>query len=522
MTTVSTPIQAFQPHPGIWVEQCADRVGRATVLFINMPLREHARPNTIPLGPALMAARLRDYGASCSIFDLNAHRPLLTPGQVETALVDHLNQHGEPHVVGLSGLITTLYWQITTAHIVRKLLPDVFLVSGGGLATDLPDQLFEWIPELDAVATGEGDDVVFKIVSDAVELDELGRPFGDEGAQRRLPPYFGCYRGQRPRDLDSLPMPAWDLCRLDVYLPAPIWGVDADNSSATPFTMRRSVNGVSSRGCPFACKYCDRTATGGRTYGVRSAENLLIEAQTLMQRYDVDFIGWVDDNAMVRPDRLARMAEVFAPLKDQGLRWGTHGRLDEAADLAIRNRRGGYDRSRPPRVKHMADAGCVYVGFGPESADAETLRRMDKGGQTLAGNTIRIGGFDVPESMVVGLQNCRDYGVHANCTWIMGYPGETLRALKATVRFILWMQEEGYNPPGTCNRSMFVATAYPGTEMFNDPIVVGKIREAFGGDLKRYVLELDDATKLITGDVPLNYSAMDLSLIHISEPTRPY
>ena len=37
------------------------------VVFMNMPLRENAKPNTPPQGPALMAARLRQYGADPSI-----------------------------------------------------------------------------------------------------------------------------------------------------------------------------------------------------------------------------------------------------------------------------------------------------------------------------------------------------------------------------------------------------------------------------------------------------------------------
>ena len=44
------------------------------ILFINMPLRESARPNTPPQGPGLLAARLRRYGAEPTIVDINAYR----------------------------------------------------------------------------------------------------------------------------------------------------------------------------------------------------------------------------------------------------------------------------------------------------------------------------------------------------------------------------------------------------------------------------------------------------------------
>ena len=46
------------------------------LLFINMPLRESARPNTTPEGPLLLATRLRQqYGVEkTSIIDLNGYR----------------------------------------------------------------------------------------------------------------------------------------------------------------------------------------------------------------------------------------------------------------------------------------------------------------------------------------------------------------------------------------------------------------------------------------------------------------
>ncbi|MBS3161923.1 hypothetical protein J4476_04495 [Candidatus Woesearchaeota archaeon] len=45
------------------------------VVFINMPLRESARPNTTPEGPLLLATNLRkNYSVNASIIDLNAYR----------------------------------------------------------------------------------------------------------------------------------------------------------------------------------------------------------------------------------------------------------------------------------------------------------------------------------------------------------------------------------------------------------------------------------------------------------------
>ena len=179
----------------------------------------------------------------------------------------------------------------------------------------------------------------------------------------------------------------------------------------------------------------------------------------------------------------------------------------------------------------MADSGCIYIGFGAESASPAVLDKMGKGGFMLAGGTVSINGFEFPRTMVEGIRNTWNAGIHANCTWIMGYPGETLDDLKTSVGFIAWQQEEITRglTPGTAkfeqmkesvNTRMFTATAYPGTDMFKHPMVREKLAQIF--DIKfdemgkpiadeafrTYVLELNDATKLLTGSdgEPLNFS----------------
>src|SRR3989344_6506837 len=95
----------------------------------------------------------------------------------------------------------------------------------------------------------------------------------------------------------------------------------------------------------------------------------------------------------------------------------------------------------------MAAAGCVYIGFGAESASARVLERMNKGGFILRPRGAKSdlltpwNGFNFPTTMVEGYTRCRRVGIHGNCTWIMGYPGEELADLKTSVAFMLWQKE---------------------------------------------------------------------------------
>ena len=549
-------------HPADVIKDISPRdLAGAKVVFINMPLRETAVPNTTPEGPLLLATTLRQaYDVCASVLDLNAYRIQdeqarardlpngrhLTEAEVRALIEKHFRVHGEPDVVALSGMITTLRWQTRVVAMVREIAPSAFLVSGGGLATELKTGLFNYIPDLDAVAHSEGDDVVVKIVYDGLQIRRAG--FESAIASGKLEPYFLgelhgrprlMYAGDRPRDLDRLPPADLELLRedvngfgvLDSYLGNAVWGAGANNSSAAPFTMARSTTSVSSRGCPYGCKYCYRGAQGERRWGIRSAEHLAAELAHHKETYDIDFKGFPDDNFAVTVDRIARLVPLLGPM---GIPWGTHTRLDEAAGLKPKvTSPGEFIYESPLRIKLMAQAGCVYIGFGPESASRKVLEALGKGGHTLQNGFVDAavdgGWHKFPRSMVDGIRNCQEVGIHANCTWIMGSPTETLDDLKETVTFIRW-QEEFYArygiPSDAVNKMMFTLTWYPGTEIIRYPQVRDQMTRVFGitfdpvtyepicdENFRQYCLELDDATKILhdtrTGE-PLNFSDIPL------------
>lgn len=531
-------------HPSDRVQALHTNVLRGMhVCFINMPLRESARPNTPPQGPGLMAARLRHYGAKPTIIDLNAYRVQdefsearglqngrhLNHKEAERLIRAHFEKHGEPDMIGLSGKITTLKWQQWTASFCRKVVPDAFLISGGGLATEFKQGFFNWVPELDAIGHSEGDDIILLCA------DEVKRAGKKPERMTRAPEYIGeiggkhrfVYAGDRPHDLDVLPFAAWDLLHEDAfgnpllewYIETPVWGMAANNSSAANFVTKRSLTTVSSRGCPHACAFCYRGAQGERNWGIRSPRNLRDEAEWLIKTYGVDFIGFPDDNFAVDRRRCQALPAAFEGLE---FRWGTHTRLDECT---------------MDRLESMAESGCIYIGVGAESAAKATLYRMKKGGHIIRKGGVermtRVGEYEFPAMMMEGIRNCREVGIHTNATWMMAYPGETLHDLKTSIAFIKW-QEGLYTQgltPGTdayalahssVNRRMFTATAYPGTDMFKDPEVRVLLQKHFGlsfdrsGDpvcdaaMEWYVQELDDATKVLhsKGGAPLNFSAM--------------
>ncbi len=554
-----------QTHPADIIKDITSKdLQGMNVLFINMPLRETAVPNVTPQGPLLLVTNLRqNYGVYATIIDLNGYRIQderaqlrnlpngrhLTFAEALELIKKHIRFHGMPDLVGLSGKITTLRWQENVARMIRDLLPDVFLVSGNGLATELKTGLFKYIPELDGVAHSEGDDVIIKIVHDARLIKNVGMASAIRSG--KLAPYYlgelggrhrFLYAGNRPKDLNAIPFADLDLLAEDVnlgkglleyYIGNAIWGTSANNSSATAFSMQRSTTFVSSRGCPYACAFCFRGSQGERNYGVRTPQNLVSEFELHLRKYGVDFIGMPDDNFGVNYQRIVDLVPLLAPL---GIRWGTHTRLDEIAGLKPKS--GSPDEyifEDPKRVDLMAKAGCVYIGFGAESASPAVLKVMEKGGFILKNGLVDVvingAKYQFPRTMIEGIRNCEYAGIHANCTWIMGYPTETLADLKMSVAFIKW-QDEFYRscgkPSDSVNQRMFTATWYPGTTMLHHEKVRALLHQVFGinfhpitGDpicdehFRNYIVELDDATKILhdpTTGTPLNFSNMPMDV----------
>jgi radical SAM superfamily enzyme YgiQ (UPF0313 family) len=414
------------------------------VLFINMPIRESAPPNNVPLGIYYLISSLREWAKDavvthCRVVDLNVWRPWLS----EEAVQHRLEGEQTPDLVCLSGLITTLRWQRTVVRMVREMWPAAKIVSGGGLATNLKQQAIEMLG-VDAICVGEGEEAIRRIV-----LDTLA----------------GTLKQEYQWPVVALRLePAWpEVFGIDEYIKHPIWGSAAGNSSWSPMNETRSLNMITSRGCPYRCAFCSHDATGGKNYRMRGAVPVVSEFVGLAEKYRLNFIGLTDDNCGIYG---ARLLQICTLLQEAGNKvpWGAHIRFNHANDQGL--------------LKQMRAAGCRYLGFGGESADVDILISMAKGNH--------------PSTMASVLRSCRDADIHPNATWMCGWPGETREQLRTTVRFILKHAPE--------NPRMFVATAYPGTALWN--MVGERVLQKYGS-LDEYCLALGDAT------LPLvNYSAM--------------
>lgn len=154
------------------------------------------------------------------------------------------------------------------------------------------------------------------------------------------------------QDLDSLPLPAWDLADVAAYKKA--W---------VQHHGHFSINMTTTRGCPYKCNWCAKPIYGNR-YNARTPENVFAELKMLHERYQFDHIWFCDDIFGLKPGWVKQFA---ALLHQSGIK--IRFKIQSRADLLVKDE----------QVEALAAAGCETVWMGAESGSQKILDAMDKG-----------------------------------------------------------------------------------------------------------------------------------------------
>jgi len=157
------------------------------------------------------------------------------------------------------------------------------------------------------------------------------------------------------KDLDQLPLPAWDLVDIEPY-----------RQSWLKSKGYFSMNMGTTRGCPFKCNWCAKPIYGSR-YNSRSPENVIAELEYLKQHYQPDHIWFCDDIFGLKPGWVHRFAEL---VEQENLQFKY--KIQSRADLLLQD----------DQIEALATSGCDNVWIGAESGSQKILDAMDKGTTT--------------------------------------------------------------------------------------------------------------------------------------------
>jgi len=375
-------------------------------------------PTYLPLGLAYAAARVRQEGHRVAVLDAWAHQ--LTRREVRERL-----QGMSWDVAGITAL-STQYPYVKWLATELKRLRRAPVILGGALASFSPDLVLR-ATDVDVCVVREGEETFVELLS------RLGQPERVQGIWYRTQgEVHKNHARESIEDLDALPFPARDLFPQEIYLRH----ASLDPGRAT----RRVINVVTSRGCPYGCRYCSKVMKGSR---LRSVDSVVEEIRLLMADYQVGGVAFNDELVTVSKERAYELCEKIRPL---GIEWQCQGRVD-VVDY--------------PLLREMRKAGCVCIGFGIESGSQDLLDAMKKG--------VTV------EQSVAAINAAMRAGLDPQVQMMFGYPGENRQTLDETVAFAARLHAYRYRP------SLFITTPLPGAPLYREARRSGLIpdEEAF-------------------------------------------
>ena len=384
----------------------------------------HLNPRHFPLGLVHVGTALKQAGHEVTVVDVALDREYETI--IRTQVRDDVLW------VGVGCLTTDVKSTLQICSLVKELSPTTPVVWGGTHATLFPEQVASH-PLVDFAVFGEGEYPAVNLtraLERQLALEDVpGICYKRVGQIVKNPP-------ERFVDLESLPEICYDLVDVERYLPR-------DRN-------RRALPYQSSRGCPHRCVFCINPMTGNRRFRCKSAHKLLVETRSLVERYDLGAIHFVDDNFFVNRKRVK---DFVALKREMGLeyRFNLECRADYFRDNFV-------DRQL---IADLVDQGLFVIQIGAESGSERILALLEKG--------ITV------DQVLHSVEVLKDFEqLEASYGFMVGVPGETPEDLWQTVDLFKTVIR---TKKGNVSAAMVTFTPYPKCPLTDQLIQSGVFRE---------------------------------------------
>lgn len=340
---------------------------------------------TPPLGLGYLSSYIQKYGKKALIID--GLRDNLSNQEILERV-----KNTETKYVGITCL-TAFYEE--TVELSKMLKEEGYTVLIGGVhPTFMPkDTLKDTLA--DFVIVGEGE----------IALNEFL-----DGEREREREIQGIYslkdfengkeilKAEKIENLDDLPFPDWEQINPNLYPRAPHGAI----VKGYPIGII-----MSSRGCPYRCKFCASPKFYDRSIRFRSPENVVEEIKYLIKNFKVKEIQFEDDNLTLKREHIEKICNLMIKNKIK-IHWSCpNGIRADKVDEQI--------------IRLMKKAGCYNFAYGIESANPQILKNINKDEDiNLIKKSIEIA------------NKCR---ISCQGFFIFGLPGETKETIRETIDF---------------------------------------------------------------------------------------
>jgi radical SAM superfamily enzyme YgiQ (UPF0313 family) len=293
---------------------------------------------------------------------------------------------------------------------IKKINPDAINIVGGPHISGRPHDCK--YPGIDYGIIGEGEIGFLSLLDSLVSGRDVSKTpnlVSKINGEIKINP-----KAPFVKDLDSLPLPAWDLLKMSEYKDPAFFG---DEPHAGVFTTR---------GCPQDCIFCASKVTWEKKLRFRSIENVMKEFTELANKFNIHNLYFYDDHFTTRKDRTLELCDRMV---SEGLN------MKYIVQLRA-------DSVTPEIAFALKKSGCLSAALGIESGNEEMLKAIHKN--------------ETKDEMRNAVKILKQYGVPITTSYIIGLPGDTHQTINETLDFARELNTE--------QMKFMLLTPVPGTE----------------------------------------------------------
>lgn len=204
----------------------------------------------------------------------------------------------------------------------------------------------------------------------------------------------------------------------------------------------KTIDVLSSSGCPYRCAYCAISKVYGRKWIPFNLDNHFLPLITVLyEKYGVRKLHIMDDNFFIDSKRVEKICDYIISHNYKLKIWG----------MCRTNIFRKFDHSTLHKLKK---AGFDTINFGAESGSPRILKYIQK--------DITI--HDTIETARI----CKRFGFNAEYSFMIGFPSETEKDVESTLNLI-----DELTSIIDCDIKLFMFCPFPGTPLYEDALQHG-------------------------------------------------
>lgn len=315
-----------------------------------------------------------------------------------SSLISKLSLY-KPDIVGVSALNCEAAASFEIAALVKSWDANAITMIGGPFTLRqsqliFEQSLFDWVFE------GAADRSLLNALSRRFSYRPLGNDIAGFSYRSSCNEIISNTKQDLINDIDSIPIPAWDLVDFERYRKYDRPGIISNIGE------RKYAYLFTSRGCPYLCNYCHDVFTKRFVY--KSAQSVIEEIRILYDEYGVSDIHFVDDIFNLHKPRVKEIMGEIAR------RWPNKIRI------AFPNGLRG-DILDKDTIKAMVEAGTFHATISVETVTDRLQHLVEKN-------------LDVTKAGWAINEFAR-HGVIVQGAFMLGFPTETPEEIEATVQY---------------------------------------------------------------------------------------